>query len=87
MGRSIRRWRSCLRWLVSLGFGVAGAISVGPAQAQNLCGGVDYSFPYTDVSSVGAAFCPGIMEAYVTGVSKGTTLPRSARTKPSPASR
>ena len=32
-----------------------------------------YPFPYTDVAGVGAAFCPGIMEAYVTGVSKGTT--------------
>jgi hypothetical protein len=43
------------------------------AQAQELCGGQNYPFPYTDVSGVGAAFCPGIMEAYVTGVSKGTT--------------
>ena len=42
-------------------------------QAQELCGGTTYPFPYTDVSGVGAAFCPGIMEAYVTGVSKGTT--------------
>ena len=33
-----------------------------------------YPFPYTDVSGVGAAFCPGIMEAYVTGMSKGTTM-------------
>jgi hypothetical protein len=48
-------------------------MGAGPVQAQELCGGVDYPFPYTDVSSVGAAFCPGIMEAYVTGVSKGTT--------------
>ena len=37
------------------------------------CGTGMYPFPYTDVGSVGAAFCPGIMEAYVTGVSKGTT--------------
>jgi hypothetical protein len=42
-------------------------------QAQELCRGTNYPFPYTDVSGVGAAFCPGIMEAYVTGVSKGTT--------------
>ena len=48
-------------------------MSIAPAQAQEICGGVDYPFPYTDVSGVGAAFCPGIMEAYVTGVSKGTT--------------
>jgi YVTN family beta-propeller protein len=41
--------------------------------AQELCGTGMYPFPYTDVSAVGAAFCPGIMEAYVTGVSKGTT--------------
>jgi YVTN family beta-propeller protein len=34
---------------------------------------VIYPFPYTDVSGVGTPFCPGIMEAYVTGVSKGTS--------------
>jgi DNA-binding beta-propeller fold protein YncE len=38
-----------------------------------MCGGQSYPFPYTDVSGVGAPFCPGIMEAYVTGVTKGTT--------------
>ncbi len=38
-----------------------------------MCGGVAYPFPYTDVTGVGAAFCPGIMEAYGTGVSKGTS--------------
>jgi hypothetical protein len=48
-------------------------MSIAPVRAQNLCGGVDYPFPYTDVSGVGAAFCPGVMEAHVTGVSKGTT--------------
>jgi hypothetical protein len=42
-------------------------------QAQEMCGGTSYPFPYTDVASVGTAFCPGIMQAYVTGVSKGTT--------------
>jgi YVTN family beta-propeller protein len=72
MDRSIRL-SGLRRWLVVLGFGVAGAMGIAPAQAQQLCGGVDYPFPYTDVSGVGAAFCPGIMEAYVTGVSKGTT--------------
>jgi DNA-binding beta-propeller fold protein YncE len=71
MDRSISRLR---RWLVTLGFGVAVVMGIAPAQAQELCGGVDYPFPYTDVSTVGAAFCPGIMEAYVTGVSKGTTM-------------
>jgi hypothetical protein len=55
---------------LALGFGVASAIGIAPAQAT-LCGGTIYPFPYTDVSGVGAAFCPGIMEAYVTGVSKG----------------
>jgi DNA-binding beta-propeller fold protein YncE len=52
---------------------VVAVLSTAPLQAQELCGSVDYPFPYTDVASVGAAFCPGIMEAYVTGVSKGTT--------------
>jgi hypothetical protein len=70
MDRSVRRWH---HWFLALGFGVASSASITPAQAQELCGGVDYPFPYTDVSGVGAAFCPGIMEAYVTGVSEGTT--------------
>lgn len=70
MDRSVRRWH---RWFLALGFGVATGASIAPAQAQELCGGAAYPFPYTDVTSVGAAFCAGIMEAYVTGVSKGTT--------------
>jgi YVTN family beta-propeller protein len=61
------------RWFVALGFGIAGVVGVAPVQAQEMCGSTTYPFPYTDVSGVGAAFCPGIMEAYVTGVSKGTT--------------
>ncbi len=48
-------------------------MSIAPLQAQEMCGGTTYPFPYTDVSAVGMAFCPGIMEAYVTGVSKGTS--------------
>jgi len=72
MNRSTRSpdWRHLL---FVVGFGAAGVMGIVPVQAQELCGGVDYPFPYTDVSGVGAAFCPGIMEAYVTGVSKGTT--------------
>jgi hypothetical protein len=70
MNRSIRLLG---RWLAALGFGLASVIGIAPAQAQELCGGTTYPFPYTDVSGVGTAFCPGIMEAYVTGVSKGTT--------------
>jgi DNA-binding beta-propeller fold protein YncE len=49
------------------------AIGSSSAFASEPCGTGTYPFPYTDVSSVGDAFCPGIMEAYVTGVSKGTT--------------
>jgi hypothetical protein len=70
MERSVSRLR---RRLAALGFAIAAVMGIAPTQAQELCGGVDYPFPYTDVASVGAAFCPGIMEAYVTGVSKGTT--------------
>src|SRR5271167_4951393 len=67
------RIRRSRRWLVALAFGFASFITVVPVQAQEMCGGETYPFPYTDVSGVGAAFCPGIMEAYVTGVSRGTT--------------
>src|SRR5277367_4285445 len=62
------------RVLLLVGFGVASAMSNAPVHAQGeMCGGESYPFPYTDVSGVGSAFCPGIMEAYVTGISKGTT--------------
>jgi hypothetical protein len=57
--------------LLVAGIGVGSSVSI--AQAQETCGGDSYPFPYTDVSGVGAPFCPGIMEAYVTGVSKGTS--------------
>jgi DNA-binding beta-propeller fold protein YncE len=70
MDYNVHQSRRCLRWFLALGFGIVG---VAPLHAQNLCGGQIYPFPYTDVSGVGAPFCPGIMEAYVTGVSKGTT--------------
>jgi hypothetical protein len=73
LDRSIRRARRFARYLCALGFVAASGTSIAPVQAQEVCGGVDYPFPYTDVSGVGAAFCPGIMEAYVTGISKGTT--------------
>jgi hypothetical protein len=70
MDRSIRRLH---RWFLALGFGITVGVGVAPVRAQEMCGGTTYPFPYTDVSAVGAPFCPGIMEAYVTGVSKGTT--------------
>jgi hypothetical protein len=72
MDRSVRS--SVLRRLLMIvAMGVASAANVATVQAQELCGGTEYPFPYTDVASIGPAFCPGIMEAYVTGVSKGTT--------------
>src|SRR5580704_15029948 len=43
------------------------------AAASQPCGTATYPFPYTDVASVADPFCPGIMEAYVTGISKGAT--------------
>lgn len=38
-----------------------------------VCGGETYPFPYTDVAAVGDAFCPGIMQAYALGVTRGTS--------------
>src|SRR5580693_6469984 len=49
------------------------AIASTTAFASEPCGTGNYPFPYTDVASVTDPFCPGIMEAYVTGVSKGTS--------------
>jgi hypothetical protein len=49
------------------------AVASTSAFASEPCGTGSYPFPYTDVASVTDPFCPGIMEAYVTGVSKGTT--------------
>lgn len=37
------------------------------------CGSANYPFPYTDVAPLGDAFCPGILQAYVLGVTKGTS--------------
>src|ERR1700686_5757730 len=63
-------------------FGVPAALLLGAALsvvvsttafASQPCGTGSYPFPYTDVAGVTDPFCPGIMEAYVTGVSKGTT--------------
>jgi YVTN family beta-propeller protein len=73
MDRCIRSSRRSSRWLLALGIGAASAMGVASSQAQEMCGGSSYPFPYTDVSGVVAAFCPGIMEAYVTGISKGTS--------------
>jgi S-layer homology domain len=52
--------------------GAFAVTAVGGAGATS-CGSGTYPFPYTDVAGVGDAFCPGIMEAYVLGVTKGTT--------------
>jgi DNA-binding beta-propeller fold protein YncE len=73
MDYSLHPSRRCVRWFSTLGLAIAATVCFAPLHAQELCGGQTYPFPYTDVSGVGAAFCPGIMEAYVTGVSKGTT--------------
>jgi hypothetical protein len=37
------------------------------------CGTANYPFPFTDVAGVSDAFCRGIMEAYVLGVTLGAT--------------
>jgi hypothetical protein len=61
----------CWPWSAVLGFVLA--VAGGAAFASEPCGSGTYPFPYTDVASVTDPFCPGIMEAYVTGISKGTT--------------
>ena len=58
-------------WL--LGGVLSLALASTSAGASEPCGTGSYPFPYTDVAGVTDPFCPGIMEAYVTGVSKGTT--------------
>ncbi len=68
-----QRTRRSRRGFLALAVCLASAMSSTPVPAQQLCGAVTYPFPYTDVAGVGAPFCPAIMEAYVTGVSKGTT--------------
>ena len=52
------------------------------AASANPCGTGDYPFPFTDVAAIGDAFCPGIMQAYVTGVSRGTTATTFGPTDP-----
>src|ERR1700676_2333315 len=58
---------------VLLGAALSLAIASSTAFASQPCGTGTYPFPYTDVAAVTDPFCPGIMEAYVTGVSKGTS--------------
>jgi hypothetical protein len=69
--RTTLGWFGLRRLLVVAGLGLV-AVST-TAFALKPCGTGMYPFPYTDVGSVGDPFCPGIMEAYVTDVSKGTT--------------
>ena len=57
-----------MRWAVALL-----SMAIGGAAYATACGTGFYPFPFTDVAALGDAFCPGIMEAYVTGVTKGTT--------------
>jgi hypothetical protein len=47
------------------------AATASPAWAT-LCGSTNYPFPFTDVGGVADAFCLGIMEAFVVGITKGT---------------
>lgn len=72
IGHRVAAGSSVLRRLLVL-VGWALAAAGGSAFASEPCGTGSYPFPYTDVASVGDPFCPGIMEAYVTGISKGTT--------------
>ncbi len=58
--------------------------ALNPALANNPCGTGSYPFPFTDVAVVGDAFCPGIMEAFVVGVTKGTTATTFAPNEPVP---
>jgi YVTN family beta-propeller protein len=63
---------SAFRGLLWVAGFVVAAASTGAA-ASEPCGTGSYPFPYTDVGGVTDPFCPGIMEAYVTGISKGTS--------------
>jgi hypothetical protein len=58
--------------LFALALLVGGSSIAGRADATP-CGTRFYPFPFTDVAGVTDPFCPGIMEAYVTGVSRGTS--------------
>ena len=77
MDRSVSRRttlgsRGLLCLLMAAGLALLAANTTALASSEP-CGTRIYPFPYTDVGSVTDPFCPGIMEAYVTGVSKGTT--------------
>lgn len=55
----------CILVVIALGYATA-------ARATQ-CGKSNYPFPFTDVAGVADPFCPGIMESYVTGVTRGTS--------------
>lgn len=51
----------------------AALFGAAPAAQATQCGTGSYPFPFTDVAGVGDAFCNGILQAYVTGITRGTT--------------
>jgi hypothetical protein len=59
--------RSLLRWVAALAFAACSNAHA------TVCGASSYPFPFTDVGGVADGFCRGIVEAYVLGVTAGTT--------------
>ena len=70
LGFIARSCASTFGWFIRAG---ALLVAAAPVAHGAPCGTGDYPFPYTDVAAVGDAFCPGILQAYVVGVTKGTT--------------
>jgi hypothetical protein len=49
------------------------ALLAGAPASATQCGTQQYPFPFTDVAGVTDAFCAGIMQSYVLGISRGTS--------------
>ena len=61
-------------WIVTNPAVAAAQRATANTSGGTACGSGSFPFPYTDVGPVGDAFCPGILQAYVLGVTKGTSL-------------
>lgn len=59
------------KWLLRIAAATVTATAM-PASAT-MCGTQNYPFPFTDVGGVSDTFCRGILEAFVIGITRGTT--------------
>ena len=58
---------------VVLAIAAATVTTMSVSASATMCGTMNYPFPFTDVAGVSDTFCLGILEAFVVGITTGTT--------------